>query len=116
MFSEWLADELATRAMRPADLARKSGLSRSAISNYLKQQRNTPEPEALVAIARALRLPAETVYQAAGILPQPVERTELIAQLIKLFEQLPPADQDDILHYIDYKITRRIQQEKKPAK
>jgi transcriptional regulator with XRE-family HTH domain len=65
-FSDWLNEELKKREWTQADLARASGLTRQAISNYINERRN-PDDQAIAAIARALRLPPETVFRIAGL-------------------------------------------------
>ena len=54
-FSIWLEEILRERQMSQADLARRSGLSRQAISAYINQKRISPDEEALKALARALQ-------------------------------------------------------------
>jgi transcriptional regulator with XRE-family HTH domain len=68
-FADWLLDELKERGWSQADLARASHLSRTAISNYLSQQRSNPDEAALRAIASAFDYPPETLFRAAGLLP-----------------------------------------------
>lgn len=68
-FSEWLIGEIKQRGWSQSDLARASGLTRQVISYYLVGESKSPNPEALRAIASALKLPPETVFRAAGILP-----------------------------------------------
>ena len=68
-FSSWLQDELGKRDMTPADLARLTGKDQGIFSRILKRERK-PENETLRAIAKAFRIPAELVFQAAGELPK----------------------------------------------
>ncbi len=70
-FSGWLQGELDKREWTQADLARKSDLSRAAVSQVISQNRK-PGPEFCRAVAKALELPEEFVFRKAGLLsPQP---------------------------------------------
>jgi transcriptional regulator with XRE-family HTH domain len=69
-FSTWLQNELDKREWSQSDLARYSGINRQVISTYINRQRTKPDGEMLTAIARALKLPPETVFAAAGIMKQ----------------------------------------------
>jgi len=69
MFSEWLQSELNKRQLTQSELARAAGLSRAVI-NKLLNGRTYPQPETLQAIARAFKIPIETAYRAAGLLPK----------------------------------------------
>jgi transcriptional regulator with XRE-family HTH domain len=71
MFNEWLLEQLKDMDWSQADLARVSGLTRPAISNYINGR--TPDEAALRKIARAFKTSPETVFRAAGILPPQVE-------------------------------------------
>lgn len=64
-FSDWLLKEMNARTWSQADLARAAGLSRTAVSNVLSQQRQ-PGPEFCVAIAQAFGYPPEVIFRAAG--------------------------------------------------
>lgn len=68
-FGSWLVETLEVREITQSDLARMSGLSRGTISNIISGSRGRG-PDSLRAIAKALRLPPEQIYRAAGILPQ----------------------------------------------
>ncbi len=67
-FVDWLKRQLAQRGWRQAELARRSGLTPASISNYFKNRRKHPDSRALAVIARALDLPDEVVFKAAGVL------------------------------------------------
>lgn len=55
--------------MTQADLAKASGLTRTAISDYVNQKRTNPEPQALLAIAKALHVSPINVFKTVGLLP-----------------------------------------------
>jgi transcriptional regulator with XRE-family HTH domain len=75
LFSDWLQDEMNKRGWSQSDLSRNSGVNRQVISTYINQQRKKPDENILIDIARALNLPPETVFRAAGLLP-PVSEDE----------------------------------------
>ena len=66
-FNNWILSQLKDRGWSQADLARKSGLTRGGVSNYINGR--IPDENALRKIAKAFKLPAEVVFRAAGVLP-----------------------------------------------
>jgi transcriptional regulator with XRE-family HTH domain len=101
-FPEWLASELEKRDMRQVDLAKKSGVATAQISRILSGQRGT-ESKTLLAIAKALSLPPEQVYRAAGILPPAINIDEDMERILHETEKLPKADREEVLAYIRMK-------------
>jgi transcriptional regulator with XRE-family HTH domain len=80
-FPDWLQSELDKRQWSQADLAYSAGISR-AVVNKLLNRRTYPQPDTLQAIARAFKIPVETVYRAAGLLPQESEVDTFAAEII----------------------------------
>ncbi|PKN83351.1 MAG: hypothetical protein CVU46_17175, partial [Chloroflexi bacterium HGW-Chloroflexi-8] len=72
-FSDWLLEELKQRGWTQADLANSANINRQVVSTYINRQRKNPEPDVLIAIARAFVYPPEKVFRAAGLLPQEKE-------------------------------------------
>lgn len=105
-FSQWLQNELTARGMSQADLARKSGLTTGAISNLINDVRH-PSVEALLAIAKALKLPADALFRIAGILPETAETSVEDEELLFLFNQLSTNDQQELLEIARMKVSRR---------
>lgn len=68
-FSEWLSAQLEERGWSQADLAKAAGLTRTAVSQYVNKKRTKPEPESMVAIARALHVSPIEVFRMAELLP-----------------------------------------------
>jgi len=66
-FPEWLAGQLRSKNLRQQDIADRSGLTAATISRLLSGERQ-PGIDSLVAIAKALRVPREEVFKAAGVL------------------------------------------------
>ena len=78
-FSDWLVGQIQARDISPAQLSRlMHKKDQGIVSRLLRGERN-PSTETIDAIARALKLPAEEVYRAAGILPA-VQTDEWLAQ------------------------------------
>jgi transcriptional regulator with XRE-family HTH domain len=88
-FSDWLTSQMLERKMSPAELSRLIKKDQSVVSRILNSERS-PANETLEAIARALRLPPETVYRAAGLLPSQPEADEMVEKLNYKITQLTP--------------------------
>lgn len=101
-FSEWLQTELDRREWRPTELAKKSEISDGAISRFLRGERK-PDPESLVSIAKAFRLPPEQVFRAAGMLPPSVQLDELTEQIIYDAHDLTRQEKEELLAFIRMK-------------
>lgn len=79
-FSDWLQVELDKRQWSQADLARASDLSRAVI-NKLLNGKTYPQPTTLQAIARAFKVPVESAYRAAGLLPESSESEFFVSEV-----------------------------------
>ena len=81
-FIEWLQDELDSRDLRPADFARKSGISTAQVSRVLSREQN-PGIEFYEGTARAFNLPVwRVIAVAAGEEQQEdLSFTELVERL-----------------------------------
>lgn len=90
MFNEWLLERLKEQDWSQADLARASGLTTGAVSNYINGR--IPDESALRKIAKAFRLPPELVFEKAGLLPPKTELTPLKRALLHLAQDLPDSD------------------------
>jgi transcriptional regulator with XRE-family HTH domain len=99
VFSHWLMVKMNELGWSQSDLARHSGLTRQTISYYLGDKSKKPDKESLSSIARALRLPPEEVFRAAGILPPVTPRTALIQKIEHIVSELPPEEQQNILDF-----------------
>jgi transcriptional regulator with XRE-family HTH domain len=88
-FSQWLQGEMRKRGWTQAKLGRAASLKKDGISKLING-RCQPEPATLQAISRALDIPVETSYRAAGLLP-PLTETgydETAEQVIYLFRKI----------------------------
>lgn len=86
-FSEWLQAEIDKRGWSQSDCARASDLNRAVI-NKLLNGKCTPQPATLMALARGFKIPVETAYRAAGLLPPSIDGSDAIQELIFLFNSL----------------------------
>mgnify|MGYP002392128653 CR=1 FL=1 len=101
----WLQAEMDKRGWNQADLARESGLSRGAVGNVLRQERD-PGKDFLIGIAYALKLPPETVFRIAGVLPEVSDETEQSEQLLHLYRLLPEELQNQLLEYARFLVAQ----------
>jgi transcriptional regulator with XRE-family HTH domain len=67
-FPEWLQAQLDDLDRNQAKLARKAHVSKTAISDVLSRKHPAGR-ELCTAIASAFKMPPETVFRAAGLLP-----------------------------------------------
>jgi transcriptional regulator with XRE-family HTH domain len=86
-FSEWLQSELDKRGWSQSDCARSANLNRAVI-NKLLNAKSQPQPSTLAAIARAFKIPIETAYRAAGLLPPNHDQDDSIQELIHIFKSI----------------------------
>ena len=89
-FSEWLQVELDRRGWSQSDCARSANLNRAVI-NKLLNGKSRPQPSTLVAIARAFKIPAETIYRAAGLLPPNTDHDDSLQELMHIFKSIQSA-------------------------
>lgn len=86
-FSEWLQSELDRRGWSQSDCARSASLNRAVI-NKLLNGKSKPQPSTLAAIARAFKIPVETAYRAAGLLPPNPDGDDSIMELVYIFKSI----------------------------
>lgn len=86
-FSEWLQLEMDKRDWSQSDCARAADLNRAVI-NKLLNGKCKPQPTTLVAIARAFKIPVETAYRAAGLLPPSAGHDDTMEQLTYIFNSI----------------------------
>jgi transcriptional regulator with XRE-family HTH domain len=86
-FAEWLQLEMNRRGWSQSDFARACDLNRAVI-NKLLNGKCSPQPTTLMAIARGLRIPVETAYRAAGLLPTIPDTEEPLQELVYLYKSL----------------------------
>ena len=86
-FSQWLQTEMNKRGWSQSDCARAANLNRAVINKLLNGRCN-PQPATLMAIARAFKIPVETTYRAAGLLPPSAAMDETTAELMFIFNSI----------------------------
>jgi transcriptional regulator with XRE-family HTH domain len=106
-FIDWLLVEMSKREWSQAELARASGLTRQSVSDYINRRRTNPEPDALTAIAHALKISPITIFRKAGLLPAEDSEQVKIENWKYLLTQLTPDEQDEIKQFAEMKIDRR---------
>jgi transcriptional regulator with XRE-family HTH domain len=86
-FSEWLQNEMDKRGWSQSDLARYADLNRAVI-NKLLNGKSHPQHPTLEAISRALKIPLETTYRAAGLLPINSDNDDAMEEAIHIFKSI----------------------------
>lgn len=86
-FSEWLQTEMDKRGWSQSDLARYADLNRAVI-NKLFNGKSHAQPATLEAISRALKIPIEITYRAAGLLPNNPENDDAIEEAIHVLKSI----------------------------
>jgi transcriptional regulator with XRE-family HTH domain len=86
-FAEWLQRELDKHGWSQSDCARACDLNRAVI-NKLLNGKCKPQPSTLIAIARGFKLPVETAYRAAGLLPPNNGGDDMTLELIHIFNSI----------------------------
>jgi transcriptional regulator with XRE-family HTH domain len=89
-FSEWLQTEMNKRGWSQSDLARAADLNRAVI-NKLLNGKSHPQPATLEAISRALKIPIETTYRAAGLLPINSDNDDTMDEAIYVLKSIHSA-------------------------
>jgi transcriptional regulator with XRE-family HTH domain len=86
-FAEWLQGEMDKRGWSQSDCARACDLNRAVI-NKLLNGKCKPQPTTLIAIARGFKIPVETAYRAAGLLPATPDGDDTTQELIYIFKSI----------------------------
>ena len=86
-FTEWLETEIRKRGWSQSECARACDLNRAVI-NKLLNGKCKPQPVTLIAIARGFKIPVETAYRAAGLLPPSNYDDDTTQELIHIFKSI----------------------------
>lgn len=89
--AEWLDAILKNKNIKPIELARSANIDPGVVTRILKAERSAT-PKTLEAIAHALQLPTDLVYEKAGILPKKNELSLAKRKLLHLADGLPDSD------------------------
>ncbi|HNT53936.1 MAG TPA: helix-turn-helix transcriptional regulator [Anaerolineaceae bacterium] len=102
--ADFLHQALAEAGISQSELARRAGVSKQVVSDYLRRKRTNPDPKVLVALAQALRLAPEALYRAAGLLPD-ISMDEAQWETFRAnLERLKPEGRRRILKVIELEI------------
>lgn len=100
-FEEWLSKAMKRRGLHSqAELARLSGVSRQTISYWFSGKSKQPDEFSLQKIAKALGVPVEQAYRAAGILPPDSKVNEDIEEINELAKSLSKDDLNVVKEFI----------------
>lgn len=105
-FSNWLNDMMVKKELTQADLARKSGLTRQAISYYLNGKSKYPQIDALKKIAIALEVPIEVILRVIGVLSPNPELNETEEEMLYDLRRLPEHEVIDVRDIVRTKLGR----------
>lgn len=86
-FSEWLQAEMDKRGWSQSDMARAAELNRAVI-NKLLSGKSHAQPTTLEAISRALKIPLETLYRVAGLLPANSDSDDTTEEAMHIFKSI----------------------------
>lgn len=90
-FGTWLLNVLQERKMSQSELARLAGISKGTVSNLVNGTSGIGQ-DSLTAIAHALKLPIDLVFEKAGLLPPKNGISPIKRKLAHLAEELPDSD------------------------
>lgn len=86
-FAEWLQAEMDKRGWSQSDCARACELNRAVI-NKLLNGKSRAQPITLAAIARGFKIPVETAYRAAGLLPPSTDGDDSAQEVMYIFRSI----------------------------
>ena len=109
-FPRWLAEQRRERRWSQSDLARAAKINRQVVNDYEGYKRKTYDDEILKKIAKAFKLPVETIYRAAGKLPPRKEIDETIEEIMYQIRDLPLEEKINVREYVRLRL--RLAEEK----
>jgi transcriptional regulator with XRE-family HTH domain len=92
-FGDWLLEQLKEKNISQSELSRLAGLSKGTISNLINGTKGKG-PDSLTAIAHALKLPVDLVFEKAKMLPPKPDLSPIKRKLIHVAESEELADSD----------------------
>lgn len=112
-FGDWLQVQLIERDWSQAELGRRAGLTRSAINQYLSGKNKLPHREAAQGLSHALGVSVETIYRAAGMIPDlPNRRAEIEEALGFSITGLTPEQLEEVCSFVQFVRERDSRQHK----
>lgn len=101
-FRDWLLTTLEEKEWSQADLARHAKVSRTAISDAISGKRNVGKDLGL-ALARALNVPPDEIFRAAGLLPPTKDSDDTLKRIDHLYHTLEdPANKQKALEFLEF--------------
>jgi SOS-response transcriptional repressor LexA len=122
-FADWLTIQMKARGLSQAELARQMTISPSTVNKWLKGF-GTPDTQSCAKLAKALRIPLEDVYRAAGHPSEAAEPSSVdqryedrvrsaMAELLGAVVEIPIHEQtasagfgDEVLEYVYWSAPR----------
>lgn len=95
-FKENLKEELLYQGLLVKDLAEKTGLNQSSLSNYLRENSSIPSADIAVKIAKALNVSVEYLVLGKKSLTQ--ENDEFNIKVIHIAKKLSKIKHNDLNH------------------
>ena len=105
-FVKWLLDEMETKGISQAELARRSNITQGTISRIVSGERNIGF-DVCVAISKALKIAPENVLRAAGLLPPVAANVSETENLLFLFDQMTNSKKKDLLNYAQFLLSKK---------
>lgn len=90
-FGSWLLNVLKEKKISQSELARLANISKGTVSNLVNGTSGIGQ-DSLIAIAHALKLPPDLVFEKAGLFPSKIELSPIKRKLAHLAEDLPDSD------------------------
>ena len=94
------------RGWSQSDLARAGGFNRATISLILSEDRS-PGPEVCTGIAKAFKIPPESVFRIAGLLPPEPEYDAGFEEWKYLLSQLSVREREELYEIAMLKLERQ---------
>jgi transcriptional regulator with XRE-family HTH domain len=104
---EWMVEERERLGMSQADLAQKTGLTRTTISDYERRERPNPDIRALVKISKALGHSPLRLPRLAGLIPAEVELDKELEDIVEALSDFSADEKKEILAYINFQRNQR---------
>ena len=95
-----MIERLREKNISQSELARMAGISKGTVSNLINGTKGAGQ-DSLTAVAHALRLPPELVFEKAGILPPKTEPSSIKRKLVHLAEDLPDSDVELVIAMLE---------------
>ena len=99
-FGSWLLNVLKEKNLSQSELARMAKISKGTVSNLINGTSGIGQ-DSLIAIAHALKLPPELVFEKAGLFPPKIELSPIKRKLAHLAEKLPDSDLEMVIALLE---------------